>query len=181
MGVLTAKIPQTVQSDSIEAFAQEIARQPKGKSAYASHFRRLALIRSFSTREELVAWLAGLSDEEIASLAEELKEVEGKARPHFGPALKLARSLAQREMKQASMPPGFSEALRWALSRAGMSIRGLAKEAGISQKTIEGWLRGAQPSSKERIRRIEDALDLPPGTLVSRMRRWGVNDTGVPG
>lgn len=180
MGVLTAKIPQTVQSDSIEAFAQEIARQPKGKSAYASHFRRLALIRSFSTREELVAWLAGLSDEEIASLAEELKEVEGKARPHFGPALKLARSLAQREMKQASMPPGFSEALRWALSRAGMSIRGLAKEAGISQKTIEGWLRGAQPSSKERIRRIEDALDLPPGTLVSRMRWWGVNDTGVP-
>lgn len=180
MGVSIGKIPQTVQSDPIEAFAQEIAKGPKGKAAYASHFRRLALIRGFSTREELVAWLAGLSDEGIASLAQELQEAEGRARPHFGSALKLARSLALREMAEASMPPEFPEALRWAMSRSGMGLKRLARESGIKRTTIEGWLEGRQPSSKERIRQVEDALGLSPGTLVSRVRRWGANSTGVP-
>ncbi len=173
----TAVLPQ---GDPIEAVAQEIVKADKGGRAYASHFRRLALIKDFASRAELVAWLAGLSDEEIDSLAKRLQEVEGRPRPHFTAAMKLARSLAQREAEEASMPAEFPEALHWALSRAGMSVNKLAREVGLSWSTIRNWLKGHdRPTSKERIERIEEALGLSPGTLTSRVRRWEVKDTGV--
>lgn len=180
MGVPNQKTAVLPQGDPIEAIAQEIVKADKGGRAYASHFRRLALVKNFASRAELVAWLAGLSDEEIDSLAKQLQKVEGRPRPHFTAAVKLARSLAQREAEEASMPAEFPEALRWALSRAGMSVSKLAREVGLSWSTVWGWLKGhRQPTSKERIERIEEALGLSPGTLTSRVRRWEVKDTGV--
>lgn len=168
------------QGDPIEAIAQEIVKADKGGRAYASHFRRLARIKDFASRAELVAWLAGLSDEEIDSLAKQLQKVEGRPRPHFTAAMKLARSLAQREAEEASMPAEFPEALRWAMSRAGMGVNKLAREVGLSRPTIRRWLKGHdRPTSKERIERIEEALGLSPGALTSRVRRWEVKDTGV--
>ncbi len=78
------------------------------------------------------------------------------------------------------MPAEFPEALRWAMSRAGMGVNKLAREVGLSKSTIRNWLKGHdRPTSKERIERIEEALGLSPGALTSRVRRWEVKDTGV--
>ncbi|MFN4073595.1 MAG: helix-turn-helix domain-containing protein [Thermus sp.] len=155
--------------EQVEEIAQELAKTSR---AYASHFRQV--VHVVPPVDDLVEWLAGLSDEDIKSLAQKLQELEGKPRPHFTAAMKKARAIALGRREASEIPEGFAEALGWAIKRAGVSVGHLARLTGISRATIQDWLKGSSPTSKERIQNLEEALGLSPGTLVVRVQRWGL-------
>lgn len=163
--------------DLIEEIAREIAN--RSNRSYASHVRQIAKVLPEGV-SDFYAWLASLDDAAIKELAQKLEAIEGKPRPHFAAAVKQARTLALQRQTLAGMPPDFAEALRWAMERAGLSLRALAREVGVSRPTLREWIRGKQvPSSLQVVERLEAALHLPPGSLAGRLPRFGQQRLGV--
>ncbi|BCP99213.1 hypothetical protein TthHB5002_c23160 (plasmid) [Thermus thermophilus] len=162
--------------DVIEEIAREIATASK---AYGSHFRQIAKVLPGDVLD-LYAWLASLDDAAIVELAKRLEAVEGRPRPHFTAAVKRARTLALQRQTLAGMPVAFAEALRWAMERAGLSLRALAREVGVGRTTLRQWIGGKRvPSSLQAVERLEAALHLPPGSLARRLPRFGQQRLGV--
>ena len=165
--------------DLIEEIAREIAN--RSNRSYASHVRQIAKVLPEGV-SDLYAWLASLDDAAIKELAQKLEAIEGKPRPHFAAAVKQARTLALQRQALAGMPPDFAEALRWAMERAGLSLRALAREVGVGRTTLQRWIRGKGiPSSLQVVERLEAALHLPPGSLAGRLPRFGQQRLGVRG
>lgn len=163
--------------DLIEEIAREIAN--RSNRSYASHVRQIAKVLPEGV-SDLYAWLASLDDAAIKELAQKLELIEGKPRPHFTAAVKQARTLALQRQTLAGMPPDFAEALRWAMERAGLGLRALAREVGVSRPTLQRWIRGKGiPSSLQAVERLEAALHLPPGSLAGRLPRFGQQRLGV--
>ncbi len=163
--------------DLIEEIAREIAN--RSNRSYASHVRQIAKVLPEGV-SDLYAWLASLDDAAIKELAQKLELIEGKPRPHFTAAVKQARTLALQRQTLAGMPPDFAEALRWAMERAGLGLRALAREVGVDRTTLRKWIRGKGiPSSLQAVERLEAALHLPPGSLAGRLPRFGRQRLGV--
>ncbi|RTH03302.1 hypothetical protein CSW50_05495 [Thermus scotoductus] len=157
--------------DLIEEIAREIAN--RSNRSYASHVRQIAKVLPEGV-SDLYAWLASLDDAAIKELAQKLELIEGKPRPHFTAAVKQARTLALQRQTLAGMPPDFAEALRWAMERAGLGLKALAREVGVDRTTLRKWIRGKGiPSSLRAVERLEAALHLPPGSLAGRLPRFG--------
>lgn len=68
----------------------------------------------------------------------------------------------------------FCGLLRTSMEIKGVSGLGLAKQVGMSQSTISTWLNGSLPKRKSasRITRIEKALGLEKGLLLSRVEKF---------
>lgn len=165
--------------DLIEEIAREIAN--RSNRSYASHVRQIAKVLPEGV-SDLYAWLASLDDAAIKELAQKLELIEGKPRPHFTAAVKQARTLALQRQTLAGMPPDFAEALRWAMERAGLDLKALAREVGVDRTTLRKWIRGKRvPSSLRAVERLEAALHLPPGSLAGRLPRFGQQRLGVRG
>jgi len=162
--------------EAVDELARQIAKT--ANKAYASHFRQVVKVLPPDLKD-LHAWLASLDNPAIEELAERLRAVEGKPRPHFTAALKKARALALQERTLAEMPATFADALRWATERQGISVRELARRVEVSRATVRDWFKGKPPRSQARVRRIEEALDLPDGALLERLPRWGRQRLGA--
>jgi transcriptional regulator with XRE-family HTH domain len=173
--VTTTKIsPELLEA--VEELARQIAKTTN--KSYATHFRQIVKVRPPEV-SDLYAWLAALDDSAIEELAQRLRAVEGSPRPHFTAALKKARAIALQRRTLAEMPTTFAEALRWAMERNRVSIRQLAKQAGVSHATVRWWLRGGFPRSQTLVTALERALELSEGALSGRLPRWGLPKIGV--
>ncbi len=164
-------------SEAVKELARQIAEATN--KSYATHFRQIVKVLPPEVTD-LYAWLAALDDAAIEGLAQRLRAVEGSPRPHFTAALKKARAIALQRRTLAEMPPTFAEALRWAMERKGVSIGQLAKQAGVSEAAVISWRKGRfLPRSRALVTKLEEALDLPEGTLSERLPRWGLPKIGV--
>lgn len=185
--ILLAAFPHkeegTMVVSRLEEAVEEIARRlaEQFNKSYASHFRRIVHVVPPDVAD-FRAWLASLSDEEVQALADHLQRVEGRPRPHFPSAVKKAREIVLKEKTLDEIPPTFPEALGWALARSGLSLRTVAREAGVTERTVHNWLRGrGSPSSRAAVEKLESVLGLPPGALVGKVPRWGQQKLGVKG
>jgi len=176
--VTTTKAISPELLEAVEELARQIAEATN--KAYGSHFRQIVKVLPPEV-PDLYAWLAALDDSAIEGLAQRLRAVEGSPRPHFTAAVKKARAIALQRRTLAEMPPTFAEALRWAMERQGVSIRQLAKQAGVSHAAVSWWLKGGFPRSRALATKLEEALDLPEGALSGRLPRWGLPKIGVEG
>jgi transcriptional regulator with XRE-family HTH domain len=72
------------------------------------------------------------------------------------------------------LPAKFTDALDAALTRAALTVERLAIKVDVTNRLIYRWLNGTRTPSVESLpalRKIENALSLPPDTLVSRVIR----------
>jgi transcriptional regulator with XRE-family HTH domain len=162
---------------AVEELARQIAEATN--KAYGSHFRQIVKVLPPEVTD-LYAWLAALDDAAIEGVAQSLRAVEGSPRPHFTAALKKARAIALQRRTLAEMPPTFADALRWAMERKGVSTSQLAKQAGVSEGAVRRWRTGRfLPRSRALVTALEEALELPEGTLSERLPRWGLPKIGV--
>jgi transcriptional regulator with XRE-family HTH domain len=176
--VTTTKAISPQLLDAVEALARQIAKT--NNKSYATHFRQI--VKVLPEVPDLYAWLAALDDSAIENLAQRLREVEGRPRPHFTAAVKKARTIALQQRTLAEMPPTFAGALRWAMERTGVSIGRLAKQVGVSENTVRPWLTGRfLPRSQALVTALERALGLPERALAERLPRWGQQLTGIRG
>ena len=174
--VTTTKAISPELLEAVEELARQIAKTTN--KSYATHFRQI--VKVVPEVPDLYAYLAALSDSDIEELAQRLKKIEGSPRPHFTAAVKKARTIALQQRTLAEMPPTFAEALRWAMERKGVSIGQLAKQAGVSEGTVRGWREDRfLPRSRALVTALEEALELPEGTLSGRLPRWGLPKIGV--
>jgi len=165
--------------EAVEELARQIAKTTN--KSYATHFRQIVKVLPPEV-PDLYAWLAALDDSAIEGLAQRLRAVEGSPRPHFTAALKKARAIALQRRTLAEMPPTFAEALRWAMERNGVSIRQLAKQAGIREAAVRRWCKGRfLPRSRALVTKLERALGLPERALAERLPHWGRQLTGIRG
>ena len=165
--------------EAVEELARQIAKTTN--KSYATHFRQIVKVLPPEV-PDLYAWLAALDDSAIEGLAQRLRAVEGSPRPHFTAAVKKGRAIALQRRTLAEMPPTFAEALRWAMERNGVSIRQLAKQAGIREAAVRRWCKGRfLPRSRALVTKLERALGLPERALAERLPHWGRQLTGIRG
>lgn len=93
------------------------------------------------------------------------------------------RQLATKMQREDSLPPSFGDALRVGYERSGLTQRVLASEAGICVESMKRWLAGKglpERNTLPAIERLELAMSLPPGSLVSRMPKTRRGQTAAP-
>ena len=61
--------------------------------------------------------------------------------------------------------------LRVLRKRAGLTLRELGALAGVHEETLGRWERGDQPPSEIGLRRVAEALEVPPETLCGG-KKW---------
>jgi DNA-binding phage protein len=94
------------------------------------------------------------------------------------------RQVAQNLRSKDMLPPGFADALRAAYKSSGMTKLAICSQAGISVESMKRWLAGKglpERNTVPRIVALETVLDVPVGTLTSRLpktRRSGTDDPG---
>ncbi len=85
--------------------------------------------------------------------------------------IKKFRKSYQEMIVAVRAPKDFVEALNYYIEQSGMSARAIARKAGVKKNRICDWANGAQypdkPYSAEKVYKVEKALDLTPGSLVS--------------
>jgi transcriptional regulator with XRE-family HTH domain len=96
------------------------------------------------------------------------------------------RRIAELLRKRDVLPADFSAALRLTLSASPLAIRKVARDSGIPVHNLKRWAKGErQPAaaSIKDVARLETVLELPVGTLVTRLplaRRTRYSRNGVP-
>lgn len=82
------------------------------------------------------------------------------------------RRIAAALQQHDNLPTKFSEALEHCLRASPLSRRQIARDSGTSTNTMKYWAGGAGQPRGEAIHvvaRLEETLELPKGTLVSRL------------
>ena len=72
-------------------------------------------------------------------------------------------------MERDAVAPRLGAHIKQARTEAGVSQGALAKALGMEQTSVSQWETGKNLPSVERLRQVEQALDLPPGTLTREL------------
>lgn len=84
--------------------------------------------------------------------------------------------LAETIDAQAGLPADFASALVALMDQKGWTSRRLALIAGVNEATVRQWRNGSEPRSRQGAicKAIEEALEVPAGTLLNRMHTVAV-------
>lgn len=79
--------------------------------------------------------------------------------------------IAREIQTNSALPADFASALTALMQAKGWTAQRVARVAGVDPGTVRQWCRGSEPRSHQRsiCVAIETALNVPPGTLLSRM------------
>ena len=92
-------------------------------------------------------------------------------------------SRIHREMHQnMSLPPSFAEALTSLMIDSGRSIADVARSASLNHGKLWEWMSGGhKPTDSVQVARLEEALNVLPETLSSRLTFYGARrSTDIP-
>lgn len=92
---------------------------------------------------------------------------------------------AQRHMADDfALPERFSDALTELIEKSGRSKSSIARAAGLTDSVLATWMHGdVRPSKIEKVRKLEEVLNITPGLLVNRLpstQLWRNRNEHVP-